>query len=79
MTTAIPTCTRLRSLTTWSSLLPFTPRISTVNEVVNAVKAEPAAEYAEDISPTTNKIPTITGKYPCVAIIGNNSSLFCGT
>ena len=44
MTMAMPTCTFLRVFRTVSSVFPLIPKISTVNEVVSAVKADPAAD-----------------------------------
>jgi hypothetical protein len=40
--------------------------------------AEPAAEKAADTRPIIKRIPTMIGKYPPVAIIGNSSSLLDG-
>ena len=56
----MPICTKVRTLV---RLLSFSLlRISTVKDVVSAVSALPAAEYAAAIKPMINNIPTITGK-----------------
>ena len=38
------------------------PKMSSVNDVVRAVRAEPAAEKAAENNPTIKRIPTTTGR-----------------
>ena len=61
ITNAIPMCTCFRILQSAASSFLCAFRISTVKEVVRAVKADPAAEYAEAINPIMNRIPTMPG------------------
>ena len=57
----MPMCTFLRVLPrVASSSFLLLSRISTVNDVVRAVSAEPAAEYAADTSPRIKRMPTTT-------------------
>ena len=50
------------------------PRISTVNDVVNAVNADPPAAYEHETRPTTKRMPTTTGRSPLVATAGKSWS-----
>jgi len=49
-----------------------------VNDVVRAVKAESALEYAAAINPRKNRMPTTCGMYPWVTNVGNKLSVLGG-
>ena len=74
MQIAMPTCTFSRVLLTCCSVLPPVPRMSTVNDVVNAVNAEPPAAYEQEIRPVTKRMPTTAGRSPLVATAGKSWS-----
>ena len=75
--TDMATCTFLRVLVRWASSFFLSAwRMSTVNEVVMAVRAEPAAEYDAAMRPRINRMPIIIGKPSLQAIAPKRASGF---